>query len=162
MGDRDGHDGDHYAADVINLQFLEANKFKCKGGGGIRIDQRHGEINHGNGTIIDFFCMLRNEGTAHGIHHYAEDVGGPVAAMNLNTYWRPQVNTSLDSGTGQHVLKKEEVNGGTVMKNGIGRSRILRKVLHFDALLEEKPGNHEQSSQRVGVGVNHRKVSVGD
>lgn len=114
----DGHDGDHYAAFVINPQFLEANKFKCKGGGGIRLDQRHGTINHGNSTIIDFFCMLTNEGTAHGIHHYAEDVGGPVSAMNLNTYFRPQVNTSLGSDMGQHVLKKEEVNGGTVMKNG--------------------------------------------
>jgi hypothetical protein len=107
-----GNDGTSYGARLVNPQQNQIRGLYVDGGGGIEFVQESDETNYGNTTIEGFYCKLKNDDSsadqAHGISFHAKN-----RLLNLIYFARPQVNTSLESVTGQKHISINE-DGGTI------------------------------------------------
>ncbi|UVF60711.1 minor tail protein [Gordonia phage BobBob] len=88
-----GHDGNHYAAKVVNSMYSTINDLRSYGGGVLSVvaDTKFG--NYGNMVINHSMGNMFCAGTAHGYHTKDTVAAGP-GALGLMQYNRPQVNVT--------------------------------------------------------------------
>lgn len=84
-----GHDGNHYAFVLLNVQYGTLIQCHSYGGGGFNVIADAGNINSGNCVFISPYVAITAVGTAGGYVH-SSGVGTP-GRLNLLTYIRPQV-----------------------------------------------------------------------
>ncbi|MGV9868090.1 hypothetical protein [Rhodococcus koreensis] len=88
-----GHDGNHYAAKVVNSMYSTINDLRSYGGGVLEVltDSKYG--NYGNMVVNHSMGNMFCAGTAHGYHTKDTVAAGP-GALGLMQFNRPQVNVT--------------------------------------------------------------------
>lgn len=88
-----GHDGNHYALNLLNTGVGSIRDFRSYGGGGILMESDPGAINTGNVVVTHAYASVNNNGSAVG---YGLKAGASTTPgiLNLIVFVRPQANVA--------------------------------------------------------------------
>ncbi|MFY2788436.1 hypothetical protein [Rhodococcus sp. MALMAid1271] len=96
-----GHDGNHWAFDLLNTMYFTLTHLHSYGGGGIHFECDSFEGNYGNAVVIEPYAEIINTGNKDGYRLTARTKYANTGVLNLLTFVRPQANVTGPAAAAQ-------------------------------------------------------------